>query len=466
MSPTYKLDMRSVTNSAVGLPNVATASLPTGYEGGFLYNTTEQRPCWYDGTQWRCVAHVDEIGGGGTEISSLLAAIATNTIDNVAYQQTWTWNSLAGGMGLSLTSSSTAATGDSQKLLNVALTGANANSGELTTAINASNAHTGTSSANYSVRGLSSGGASINVGVYGSGTGTGARGVAGTSTSDNGFGGEFWNSGTTGTGYGLQAYATGAKTTNIGASFSASGGTNNYAIIVPSGGGNVGIGGYPSYTLDMSGRTDAMVPPKGTTAQEPAGTTGALRYDTDQLRLTLYGGSSWQPIALKGTDTYDGWNLQANAGASTQIADAETVTFSDGDGTTASRASNTITYDVAASAIEIEDGTDDAPANTTLDNYVFYAVHIKLTAGATSNGTFTLPTPTSGLLHVLVTVSAEDASGSFVPEVVAGTNEIWEQGSTASSRTLTNNETIQMRVIRVANGGVGSDWKWAIISSY
>jgi len=45
-----------------------------------------------------------------------------------------------------------------------------------------------------------------------------------------------------GTGYGLYSTKTGASTTNIGGYFNASGGTNNYAIIVPASGGNVGIG--------------------------------------------------------------------------------------------------------------------------------------------------------------------------------------------------------------------------------
>ena len=50
------------------------------------------------------------------------------------------------------------------------------------------------------------------------------------------------NGATVGTGYGFQAIKTGASTTNVAGYFSASGGTNNYAIIVPSGSGNVGIG--------------------------------------------------------------------------------------------------------------------------------------------------------------------------------------------------------------------------------
>lgn len=45
-----------------------------------------------------------------------------------------------------------------------------------------------------------------------------------------------------GTGYSLYATKTGASTTNIGGFFNASGGTNNFALIVPAGGGNVGIG--------------------------------------------------------------------------------------------------------------------------------------------------------------------------------------------------------------------------------
>jgi hypothetical protein len=57
-----------------------------------------------------------------------------------------------------------------------------------------------------------------------------------------------------GTGYGLYSTKTGASTTNIGGYFNASGGTNNYALIVPSGGGSVGIGtSSPVSTLDVQG---------------------------------------------------------------------------------------------------------------------------------------------------------------------------------------------------------------------
>ncbi len=60
---------------------------------------------------------------------------------------------------------------------------------------------------------------------------------------------------TTGTNYGVDAEAVGSgATTNVGGYFAASGATSNYAIIVPSGYGSVGIGTTtPSYTLTVAG---------------------------------------------------------------------------------------------------------------------------------------------------------------------------------------------------------------------
>lgn len=52
LSPVYQFDMRSSTNSAVGLPNVATASLPAGYSGGLLYNTTAGNLGFYGAAAW------------------------------------------------------------------------------------------------------------------------------------------------------------------------------------------------------------------------------------------------------------------------------------------------------------------------------------------------------------------------------------------------------------------------------
>lgn len=75
-----------------------------------------------------------------------------------------------------------------------------------------------------------------------------------------------------GTGYGIWAEKTGASTTNVAGYFSASGATNNYAIIVPSTGGNVGIGtSAPAYKLQLTGSMTTANPLQRITN---SGTTG------------------------------------------------------------------------------------------------------------------------------------------------------------------------------------------------
>ena len=117
-------------------------------------------------------------------ISALLAATGTNTINNAALLQEWQWNTLADGSGLKLSSTSTAAASNLQRLFDLSLSGANATSTQTTYSLYATNTHTGTSS------------------------------------------------------------------TNIAGYFSASGGTNNYGLIVAN--GFVGIGtATPDFALDI-----------------------------------------------------------------------------------------------------------------------------------------------------------------------------------------------------------------------
>jgi len=65
--------------------------------------------------------------------------------------------------------------------------------------------------------------------------------------------------GTSGTIYGLQAIVNGAATTHYAGYFSATGAANNYSIIVPSGGGFMGIGTVtPSVPLDVQGSSGPL----------------------------------------------------------------------------------------------------------------------------------------------------------------------------------------------------------------
>lgn len=119
-------------------------------------------------------------------INKLAAATGTNNIDNTDYAQTLQWSTLSGS-GLRLLSTSTAAAGGNQILLEAGYSsGANANASQTTYAAKFYNQHTGTSS------------------------------------------------------------------TNVAAWFNATGGTNNYAILVPN--GSVGIGtSTPTEKLEVVG---------------------------------------------------------------------------------------------------------------------------------------------------------------------------------------------------------------------
>ena len=76
---------------------------------------------------------------GGGSLSSLTAATATNTIDSLNFQQNWQWNTIAGGYGINITSTSTLATGNTQSLINVAVSGTSASAGQTTSALSLSN---------------------------------------------------------------------------------------------------------------------------------------------------------------------------------------------------------------------------------------------------------------------------------------------------------------------------------------
>jgi hypothetical protein len=83
-----------------------------------------------------------------------------------------------------------------------------------------------------------------------------------------------------GTGYGIFATKTGTSTTNVGGYFSASGGTNNYGLLVPS--GNVGIGtSTPSQKFELR---------DGNILVTNSGTAGELRLQETNAQGTNFTG--------------------------------------------------------------------------------------------------------------------------------------------------------------------------------
>jgi hypothetical protein len=216
----------TLTN-ATGLPegglsltDITTNNASTSNHG-FLKKLDNTATHYMDGTgAWSTPTTV----ATAMPINGNTAATATNNIDNGEYGQNWAWNTLGatGQYGLRLQSTSTSSSGNPlARLFYSLMSGAHSNSGQSTATIMAENQHSGTTSTNY--------------GVYSSAINA---------------------------------------TTGIAGYFTASSNTNNYAIIVPSTGGSVGIGNTaPTEKLDVTGniRFSGALMPNNT-----AGTSGQV----------------------------------------------------------------------------------------------------------------------------------------------------------------------------------------------
>jgi hypothetical protein len=65
--------------------------------------------------------------------------------------------------------------------------------------------------------------------------------------------------------------------------------------------GNVGIGGTPTVSLDVGGRTDAIRVPVGTSAQRPvSASAGSIRYNTTITEPEWFNGTTWFKFSTSG----------------------------------------------------------------------------------------------------------------------------------------------------------------------
>lgn len=119
--------------------------------GRLRYNGTSTWEYCNNATTWTAL-------GASPELSALTAATGTNTINSGANTQEWQWNTLAGATGLKLSSTSTAAAGDAQKLFEIALSGANGTATQTTYGAYIANTHTGATSTNVGLYASASGG--------------------------------------------------------------------------------------------------------------------------------------------------------------------------------------------------------------------------------------------------------------------------------------------------------------------
>jgi hypothetical protein len=218
----------------------------------------------------------------GYLLNNVAAMTGSSTINNGANALELQWNSLSTGNGLKLSSTSTGAASSTQTLLNLALSGINANSSEVSYALRIDNSHAGTSPTNYGVYSTISNGGTA---VYGAGNdGTLA------------IGGDFYAD------YGTTGIA-GRFTVGTNGSI-----TNRYAIIVPSAGGSVGIGtSSPTSLLHVVtvpttgiGASFSSATTTSGTILNIAGTSTVLAANNEMLNISSSGANGTSAITATG----------------------------------------------------------------------------------------------------------------------------------------------------------------------
>lgn len=269
----------------------------------------------------------------GIPINNIAAASATNDVNHAAYGQVHRWNSLTSGSGFSFLSSSTAATGNTQAVVSIGLSGNNANSGEITRALMVSNAHGGTTPTNYGVQatvtaasgatgaavhGVTSG-AGTTKGVYGESDGNGSVpiGVEGfASNSGNTLGRGVWGHTEASNGAGVFGSTNG---TGFGGYFENNGAGPGLVV----GTGKVGIGitsPAASSIVDITSTTAGFLFPRMNATQMNAISSPATWltvWNTDSATLCYYNGSAWLKIA---GGTGGGGSGTVNTGAANKLA--------------------------------------------------------------------------------------------------------------------------------------------------
>lgn len=341
-----KLDITSTTQGVLFPRMNATqmAAITAPATGLVVFNTTANLFFFYDGAAW------DTIGSNATvaatALSAITAATANNTINNGANQQTWNWNGItteAGGLQLGTNSLSSGAL--------------------LYLSVNS------TAAASNTQKGLE---------IQTQGT---------NATSSQTTYGAFVNNNHDGT-----------SSTNVGLYARASGGTNNYAIIVPSASGKVGFGTATpdaSAMLDVTSTTQGVLISRMTTTQRNAISSpaeGLLVFDTDINSLYQYTGSAWLQMAtVTGTENFINKRITKRTGT-TASSSSLTINADDVDVYTVTALAANLTIN-APTGTPTEGQTllirikDNGTGRTLTFNSVFRALGVTLPTTTVANKT-------------------------------------------------------------------------------
>ena len=201
--------------------------------------------------------------------------------------------------------------------------------------------------------------------------------------------------------------------------------TNNAFLTVDTGvsGGSVGINTQnPLVSLDIHG-TDAILIPKGTTAQRPTATDGLLRYNTEQTTFEGYSNGNWGPIGGGAADLDGDTYIQAETSVG---ADEDELQFF-------TNGTERMKIDSSGN-VGIGTNTPSAKGSTTLQLY-----------GASNTSYIHLTTNTTG-------TTADD--GSFIGH--SGDNLIIYNQENSALR-LGTNDTERMRIDSAGLVGIGTN---------
>lgn len=327
-------------------------------------------------------------------ISGLTVAIATNTINNLDYSQEWDWNTLSSNSALTLASTSTAAASNTQTLLNIGLSGANATANQITYGLQVSNTHTGTNPTNVAAFFKATGANPI---ALQTGTGTVQLGYAAGSAP----GGTAWelqvNGSVTvefGNSYNIQSYGTsyGGQFINLYSSSWRIGinsyqndllfinGVNNRSDLIATQAGQLSVhgnGGTVNAYLDVIGTTEQMRLKYDASNyfSTTVGSTGGVTLDAvgSGANFTLSDGVSLTSTINKYNNISTvGWGVPAiygnlrSVGATAAVSPVTTYTVGASDGSFLVSANILVTTSVAHSFTATVTYTDEGSTSRTV----------------------------------------------------------------------------------------------------
>lgn len=374
-------------------------------------------------------------------LDQIIAATATNTINSTQYAQEWQWSTLAGATAFKLSSTSTAAASNAQKVLEIDLSGANATTTQTTYSGYFSNTHTGTSSTNVALLGQATGG-SNNYGV-----------VSSSNTSANALFRAI-NSSTGSAGIDFVAVSSATISATAHASIVRANGTDGNLVITNTGSGALNLsnsGGTLTFTSSNTSAGIILSTTGGQTASFGVnGGNNRLAFSTDYAIVTSSGvgtGSITSARTMTVGNTASGFGVVFSSNASHGSGPSQgAFTFSTGFNN----------MNATANAIAVT-GSYVNSTNTDVIRIFNIVPTFNFTGASTNTVTGFRYSPTltgvAGLTHyAIVTASGRWGNNTLTP---TAQDHVKGTGTTTGIMALWEDSSATLRLTLLDNGNLG-----------